>query len=456
MPMPRGLLALVLLLSFAAAARAERLPAGQDASGPFLWPVHTRTLENGLRVAVVRTQSPGMFSLREIVGVGSRDEVEDGHSGFAHFFEHMMFRGTPRFSSEARGELLVGLGVNESGSTTDDFTIYSFVGPAGALPEILELEADRHMNLAYSEADFRTEAQAVLGEYNKSFSSPDMLAWQELRGLSFTKHTYAHTVIGFLEDIRQMPERYDYSRQFFKRFYTPDNTLLIVVGDVEPEQVFALVDEHFRSWQGTRAKVLVPKEPEPTKARDKRVSWPSPTRPRVHVAWRIPATGDAKASATARLLGAYLFSEASSLYKALVLDEQKIEGLSSWWRPNKDPSLFPVNWRLKEGAEHEEVLARVQTAVDKVAAGKIDEARFEAVKSHLRYAALMDLASADQVASALGWASGIDLDATKLDATLVALAALRPEELAAFARAGFSERRRSVVVVEPPASGGER
>ena len=117
--------------------------SGGSASDAFPYPLETAVLDNGLRVAVSRTGDGGMFSLYEVVGVGSRDEIEPGHSGFAHFFEHMMFRGTKSYPPEKRGALLSSLGLDEGGYTTDDFTTYYVKGPSQGLASVIEIEADR-------------------------------------------------------------------------------------------------------------------------------------------------------------------------------------------------------------------------------------------------------------------------------------------------------------------------
>src|SRR4029079_630524 len=125
-------------------------------------------LPNGLTGIVIPMESPGQVAYYSVVRTGSRNEVEEGKSGFAHFFEHMMFRGTPAWPPEARERLLTRAGARGNASTTDDYTNYRLTFGKEDLEQILAVESDRFMNLAYAEADFRTEARAVLGEYNKS------------------------------------------------------------------------------------------------------------------------------------------------------------------------------------------------------------------------------------------------------------------------------------------------
>ena len=131
-----------------------------------------RTLANGLKVIVVPTGFPNIVTMQIPVQTGSRNEVEPGKSGFAHFFEHLMFRGTPKTPPAKYQEIMVNAGARENASTGDDFTRYYATFAKEDLPVMLETYADMFQNLAYSEGDFKTEARAILGEYNKNSADP--------------------------------------------------------------------------------------------------------------------------------------------------------------------------------------------------------------------------------------------------------------------------------------------
>ena len=201
----------------------------------FPYDIVETVLGNGLRVAVVRTDAPGLAAHYVVVRTGSRNEVEPGLTGFAHFFEHMMFRGTPRYSPEAYNDVLKRLGADGNAFTTDDWTCYHIVAASDQLSTVMDLEADRFMNLSYGVEAFQKEAAAVLGEYNKNASVPFNALFEKLHDTAFTAHTYKHTTMGFLADIEAMPTRYDYSLKFFDRFYRPENCIVLVVGDARPQ-----------------------------------------------------------------------------------------------------------------------------------------------------------------------------------------------------------------------------
>lgn len=427
--------------------------AAPTAAPTFPYERFEKRLDNGLRIVVVPTDKSGFFAMYEVVGTGSRDEVEPGYSGFAHFFEHMMFRGTKQFPADKRTALLAKLGVDESGYTTDDFTAYSLQGPKAAVGEIFALEADRYQNLEYSEDDFKTESKAVLGEYNKNFSNPDQKASEALSDLAFDKHTYKHTTMGFLADIKAMPKAFGYSKQFFKRFYTPDNVMIIITGDVDVADVQAKAAAAFAGWKGTRTKTVLTDEAPLGTERRVAVPWDNETQPRLHVAWRVPSSvRDPKQAALGLLLQHYLFSESSDLVKGLVIGDPSTdqgtplaERVSCWWDFHKDASLYPIGIRVKDGASVDDVLARVQGHLDNVAGGKINDRRFADVQSHLRYSLLMNLTSADTIASTLAWYSGPSMDVNFIDAVYASLQTLGPADLQAFVKAHFGATKRAVV-----------
>src|SRR5215831_21150310 len=131
-----------------------------------------KTLPNGLKVIVVRTGFPNVVSVQIPVQTGSRNEFEPGKTGFAHFFEHMMFRGTPNYSPDKYQAILTQSGARSNAYTTDDYTNYHTTFAKQDLETILKMEADRFQNLSYAPEVFKTEARAVLGEYNKNSANP--------------------------------------------------------------------------------------------------------------------------------------------------------------------------------------------------------------------------------------------------------------------------------------------
>jgi zinc protease len=441
---------------------AGMLPAraGAQAVGPFASAPEVTVLPNGLRVISVPWKSPGIVAYFTLVRVGARDEVEKGHSGFAHLFEHMMFRGTERFPQKVYEERVQDLGADNNAYTTQDFTLYTVTLPASALPQIVELEADRFQRLAYDEQQFRTETGAVLGEYNKSASSPFLRMWEALSELAFRQHTYGHTTIGYLADIQAMPDKMAYSQAFFRRFYTPDNTSIVVAGDVSHAELVKLVSAHYAGWQGERDQPAIPLEPEPSAGAHRHLDWEGTASPRMFIGYRSPAfegvgtpmerTAALLDTAALEVVHGLLFEPSSPLYQELVVEQQRLLTLSSWaqnW--SRDPGLFVVSAELKPEVAFEEVERRVQAALDEVAAGKLPAERVEAVRSHLSYALTMQVETASDAADLLAQFVAITGDTDGLARYLSALKNVTPADVARVVQRYLTPSRRFTVTLAP-------
>src|ERR1700676_86461 len=176
-------------------------------------------LPNVWRLVTIPTGFPNIVSLYIVVHTGSRNEVEPGKSGYAHLFEHLMFRGTPRYPAEKYTAIVKAAGADQNASTSDDITTYHATFSKEDLDTMLMIEADRFQNLKYSLEKFKTETRAVLGEYNKSSANPSAKLFEALRDTAFERHPYKHDAIGLLKDIEDMPNQYDYGIEFFHRYY---------------------------------------------------------------------------------------------------------------------------------------------------------------------------------------------------------------------------------------------
>jgi len=139
-------------------------PQATPEKGIFAYNYQVKDLKNGLRIVVIPTDYPDVVALHIPIQTGSRNEIEEGKSGFAHFFEHMMFRGTEKYPADKYQNILKNAGGDQNAYTTDDYTNYHTTFLKADLEQMLEMEADRFQNLKYSEDEFRTEALAVKGE----------------------------------------------------------------------------------------------------------------------------------------------------------------------------------------------------------------------------------------------------------------------------------------------------
>jgi zinc protease len=432
-----------------ASAAAPAASAGPTRALPFTPTVDK--LPNGLTVVTVPTTARGIVAYYTVVRTGSRDEVEKGHSGFAHFFEHMMFRGTKKYSTEKYSEILQRHGADDNAFTTDDFTCYTIVAPKAALADIIDIESDRFMNLDYPEDDFKTESKAVLGEYNKNYSNPVEKMWETLSETAFAKHTYAHTTMGYLADIKAMPGYYKYSRDFFKRFYTPDNATVLVVGDVARDELLPAVEKAYGAWKGKRAEPKIPAEPPLAGPKSRHMDWDADTAPRILAGWRTPAFNTATTDTAAlEMLHQLVLGESAPLYKRLVIDAARPVDFGSWEEYyHRDPELFIVLGELKDAKDIDRTVDDVQAAFDELAAGKVDAKRLEEIKSYTRYHTIMRLDTVASVAYFLADFVAMTGDVNAAEAFLQRIGEVTPADVTRVAKTYLGAANRAVVTLTP-------
>jgi len=390
--MRSGLITAALVLAMAAPASAKVFP----------YPYQTHTLDNGLKVYLIPMPSQGLCAYYSVVRTGSRDEVEAGHSGFAHFFEHMMFRGTEKYPAQAYDDLVTSMGADANAYTTDDYTCYHLAFSTPDLARVIEIESDRFQHLSYAEPDFQTESGAVYGEYRKNKTQPFGVLEEKIKDTAYDVHTYKHTTIGFEKDIAAMPTMYDYSKGFFQRFYRPDNVVLVVTGDFDPAKTLALIQSAYGGWKpGYQAPPITP-EPEQKGARAVDISYEGRTLPIVTLAWKgMSFDPNSKEMAAASLLGDLAFGETSEVYKDLVLDKRIAQRVTGDFSPNRDPGLWAVYAMVNQEADVDAVKQALMAAVKRYQDSPPDAGRLEDIKKRSRYGMLMGLDTPDHVAGAL-------------------------------------------------------
>jgi len=412
------------------------------------FPTTTRTLPNGLTVIVTKMPSDGLAAYWTVVRTGSRDEYEPGRTGFAHFFEHMMFRGTERFPSDVYNRIITTIGADANAYTTDDHTAYHLAMATEDLEQVMQIESDRFQNLSYAESAFQTEAGAVYGEYRKSRTEPEFALYEELVGTAFERHPYGHTTLGYERDIAIMPTLFDYSREFFKRYYRPENTVLFIAGDVEPDAVFALVEKYYGAWQRGYVPPQIPAEPEQTEERHVDVAYDGQTLPILMVAYKLPVYDAADRTRVAADLFADLaFGETSEAYRRLVLDEQVVEDLDAGASYNRDPGLLEIYAHVKDPEKVEYVLSVIDETISTFRSEPPDAARLADLQKRLRYGFLMGLQTPDDVASHVAQFIALSGDLKGLDQLYATYSAITPDDVQMAAERYLEPERRTVGVL---------
>jgi zinc protease len=439
----------LLFLSWLALVIGAAATAGAQSERFFPYHYENFTLKNGFKSILVPMKGSGLVAYYTVVRTGSRDEFEPGKTGFAHFFEHMMFRGTEKYPASEYNRMVSEMGAEANAFTGDDITCYYMVVPSGMLETAMDLESDRFQNLSYEEAPFRTEAGAVYGEYRKNLASPFRLAHEALLNTAFDKHTYKHTTMGFEEDIKRMPDLYEFSKSFFSRYYRPENCVLLIVGDFEPGVVKPMIEKSYGSWQPGYVAPTITPEPPQTAERKVEVAYPGRTLPLVWVAYKGDAFDPAdKMAVSAYLLGDLAFGENSEIYKKLAIREQKVESIGGDFGFSRDPKLYGITARVKNESDIEYVIGEIDKTTDKFASGLVSPQELENIKKRSRYAYLMSLDTPERAAGRLARTIALTGGIEAVDELYGTIAAITAEDIRAAAQKYLQKERRTVLVLK--------
>ncbi|MDH3494813.1 MAG: insulinase family protein, partial [Acidobacteriota bacterium] len=264
-----GLIGSILALGMTAFAQVSVAPLD----------IKQRSLENGLKVVTVKDTANPIVTVQVWYRVGGKDDPQ-GKSGFAHMFEHMMFKATKNMPNEKMDRLTEDVGGWNNASTRDDLTNYYEVVPSNYLETLLWAESDRMVNLSVDETNFKSERDVVKEEYRQGvLANPYGQLFQYLDSLTFTVHPYKRGVIGNLDELNAATLEDAFA--FYREYYRPDNASLIVVGDFDQEQLDEWVDKYFgrlRNPEGSikRVDVVEPDKKEVVRFTKKRPNVPLP------------------------------------------------------------------------------------------------------------------------------------------------------------------------------------
>jgi zinc protease len=425
-------------------------PATGEATGAnlFTYPYSVDDLPNGLRLVTVPTDYPNMVALYIVVRAGSRDEVEPGKSGYAHLFEHLMFRGSENYTPEQRDALMKRAGADGNASTGPDRTTYYAVFSKEDLDPIMKEEADRFQHLKYPEPAYKTESLAVLGEYNKNSSEPTRKLDEALYETAFKRHTYAHTTMGYLADIQDMPNQYAYSLEFYKRFYRPEYATVLIVGDVTRELALDLTKKYFGGWEHGSYVPNIPAEPPQTESRTANVDWPSPTLPWLAVAFKGPAYSDEITDKAALdLLSEIAFGENSELHRRLILEQQKVDELEVDFGNHPDPELFTAYVRIKDAKDIGDVRDQVLATFNRFTKETVEQATLDATRSRIRYSFALRMNSSPAIAASLAPYILLRRTPDTINKVFGLYQQVTPQDIQAMAAKYFTENNRTIITL---------
>ncbi len=361
-----------------------------------------RVLPNGLEVYSVEDHATPTVAIQVWYRVGSKDDPE-GRSGFAHLFEHMMFKSTKNMPSEMLDRLTEDVGGWNNATTFDDSTPYYEVVPSNYLETLLWAEAERMGSLNVDDTNFKSERDVVKEEFRSSVLTPPYgrLFYAIVRN-SFEKHPYRRPGIGSLEDLDA--STIDDVRRFHSTFYRPDNAVLIVVGDFEQAQLTKWVDQYFAKIAKPETKIPRVNVEEPVRKGERRAveKVPNVPLPAVAMTWLAPAASHADAPALQILAAILGRGESSRLYQALVYKDAIAQEIDASAELMQDLGFFAVLSIMGSGNTPEQGEKALRAELKKLQDAPVPAAELEKAKNLLVTDALRERETNSGKAFALG------------------------------------------------------
>jgi zinc protease len=420
--------------------------ADLSAGGVFPYKVERVVLNNGFKAILIPMPGSGLVSYYTVVRTGSRDEWEPGKSGFAHFFEHMMFRGTNKYP--LYDSVTTSIGADANAYTDDDLTVYHLNFAAEDIEKIFDLESDRFQNLNYPKEQFMTESGAVYGEYRKSVTNPFSVLFEKFQDMAFEKHTYKHTTIGFEADVKDMPNQFEYSLSFYNRYYRPENCVLVIAGDFDVESVKSMVEKYYSPWQKGYVSPMIEKEPKQTAPKETKIKYDGKTLPLLAIGYKYDGFNVYNKDYLAMIPFADLaFGETSDIYKKLVLNEQKVQFVSASSQTRRDPFPFMVYSRVKSENDIEYVIKEIENTLEYYKTNLISKDQLDNLKRRMKYQFLMGLDSPESVASVLPMFITLTGDIEVLDEYFAQLMDITPEDIQRAVNKYFVKESRNQIIL---------
>ena len=413
-------------------------------------------LDNGLTVIVKPDRRAPTAVHMLWVRVGSMDEV-DGASGVAHVLEHMMFKGTDKLQPGEFSRRVAALGGRENAFTSMDYTGYYQQVPANRLGDVMALEANRFAHSRYSDEEFAKELEVVKEERrSRTEDNPRALMFEQLRATTFIASPYRRPVIGWMGDLESLTAQD--ARDFFQRWYTPANAAVVVVGDVDPQQVLALAEQHYGGIASHALPARKPR-PEPEQRGLRRIEVKAPAEQAlVSLNFRVPkmtsldATPDNDDALALTVLSAVLDGYSGArLDRALTQGPDRVADSASAGNGllGRGPQTFSLVGVPAAGKTAAQVEAALRAQVARIAKEGVSEAELNRVKTQWVASEVYKRDSVMGQAQELGhyWIQGLPLDA---DAQLIErLRGVTAAQVQAVAQKYFGDDQLTVATLLP-------
>ena len=434
---------------------ALTLYAAEPVAVPPLQFTH-RTLANGLEVYAVPDHTTPTVAINVWYRVGSKDDPS-GRSGFAHLFEHIMFKGTKHTKPETIDRLTEDVGGFNNAYTADDVTVYYEVVPSNHLERLLWAEADRMATLNVDEKNFRSEREVVKQEYlQRVEAEPYGRFGEEIIKKSFAEHPYKRPTIGNIPELNAAT--IEDVRAFHATYYRPDNATLVVVGDFEQAQFDAWVDKYFAPIPKPAAPVPRVTVKEPARAKEQRFTDydASVPLPAVAVTFLGPAARSEDALALEVAQEILAGGDSSRLYRQLVYEKQLAQSVEFTSDLREDAGLLIFQVVLASGKKVADVERALLGEIEKFADQPVTDAELAKAKNRLLTARLHERETCEGKASALANAVIVLGDPRRADMDLTRLQSVTAADIQWAVRAIFTEKNRLVLEYLPEAMRGAK
>jgi zinc protease len=437
-----------LVLFFAAILASSVVAQGKTAEiRPPRLAFTAHKISNGLQVVLLEDHDVPVINLQMWYHVGSKDE-RPGRTGFAHLFEHLMFKGSAHVGTEEHSRIIEAVGGFDNAETGDDTTNYYETFPSNYLERVLWLEADRMGSLDVGEANFESEREVVKEERRvRVENQPYGYLQEDLRAAAFTVHGYHHTPIGSIDDLNKATLAD--VREFHDTYYKPNNATVVVVGDFNSEQALAWINKYFGGIPASASPIprLDAPEPPQTEQRVVRKSYSNTPLPAVVIGFKIPALYSPDAYPLVLASNILAGGESSRLYQTLVYKEQIAVQAAGFGNFSEDPNLFWAYAIMNQGHTTDEGEKEIESVLDGLKGKPVDAKEFEKARNQEIAGLILgrdtDEEKAEALASAAVFGKNPDLVNTELDRYLK----VTPEDIQRVAKEYFVAKHATVLLV---------
>jgi len=373
------------------------------------------TLPNGLTVVLSEDHSTPIVHLQLVYHVGSKNE-KPGRTGFAHLFEHLMFKGSKNVQPESHTSMLASVGGQSNAYTTDDETVFWETVPAQYLPLVLWLEADRMATLTIDKDTFTNEREVVKEEFRTSvLGNPYGLFYYDITKDSFTTHPYRRPTIGSIEDL-------DAStladvQKFHATYYRPDNATLVVAGDFDPKQLDAWVDRYLGAVPKPDSPIphISVKEPPREEAKKITETGPNVPLPAVALTWLGPAASSADRYALDVAAAILAQGESSQLYQSLIYRQQIAQDVSADDDLREDLGLNVITATVASEKSPDVVIKAIESELKNLEEKPVSAAELAKAKNQLITDRLRRRETNDGKAFSIAYAATVLHDASEVN-----------------------------------------